>query len=191
MDKKKIGELGGSGSVQMNKKLSKEKHKGGGEPVPNRAITWFKEMLERRQEISMQAFCDKFGLKCEEDARTAFSSLLSSSLLPEKARRSADEKYQEWRRNDGALYWASRSNDYITDLLTEKTVGGFLYRGEYFTSKRLYSLPRDDHKGNFVYAYAVRNLLLEEWCLLKEKLQMRCAHMFCQFFARLHLYDIC
>ncbi|KAG0256327.1 hypothetical protein BGZ95_005526, partial [Linnemannia exigua] len=38
------------------------------------------------------------------------------------------KRYEEWRRNEGALFWASRATDYEVDVSTEQTAGALVGR---------------------------------------------------------------
>ncbi|KAF9084849.1 hypothetical protein BGX27_003691, partial [Mortierella sp. AM989] len=100
-----------------------------------------------KKEISMPKFSEYYGYTCEQDAREAFSNTLFLSEVPKSFRAALKKRYEEWRRNEGAAYWASKAVDYKIEVSTKKTAGDLVDRGQYVAGKLLQKLPRGDYKG--------------------------------------------
>ncbi|KAF8949669.1 hypothetical protein BGZ46_005003, partial [Entomortierella lignicola] len=111
-------------------------------------MAWFQEKVTHGQEISMPDFCEKFRFTCERDAHAAFLNPLATSLIPYSTRTAVCAKYETWRRNEGAKYWASRIADYKIDVSTNKTVEDLVDRGQFFTRRLLKKRPRDESEGS-------------------------------------------
>ncbi|KAF9536885.1 hypothetical protein EC957_009496, partial [Mortierella hygrophila] len=114
--------------------------------ISKESITWLMEKLARKEEICMPEYCKEFGLTNENDAHTAFLSLLSMSVLPTATRTILTKKYEKWRRNEGEAFWLSREADYIIEVATNGTIGDLVKRGRFYTERRLGSRPQDEPK---------------------------------------------
>ncbi|KAF9346213.1 hypothetical protein BGX34_004099 [Mortierella sp. NVP85] len=97
---------------------------------PTKALAWFQEKLASGGRIDMPGFCQEFGFTHEQDAHAAFSYPLASSQLPLYIRTRLSKDYEEWYRNEGAEFWASRVTDYKIDVSTKKTAGNLVDRSE-------------------------------------------------------------
>ncbi|KAF8949626.1 hypothetical protein BGZ46_005036, partial [Entomortierella lignicola] len=119
------------------------------------ALVWFQERLAAKEEISMPGFCKRFGFKCEQDAHAAFSIPLSSTEIPQATREALSQKYEVWRRNEAADYWAAQEVDYTIDVQTKKTVKSLVDRSQYFADRLLLKRPRDETEGTSSTSKAV------------------------------------
>ncbi|KAF9376388.1 hypothetical protein BGX21_003499 [Mortierella sp. AD011] len=94
----------------------------------------------------MPEFSNHFGYIREQDAHAAFMNPLSSTELPKAIRTVLTDKYNIWRRNGGANYWASRAVEYKIEVSTKNTAGSLVERSNYFAKNLLQKPPRDKIK---------------------------------------------
>ncbi|KAF9581118.1 hypothetical protein BGW38_001986 [Lunasporangiospora selenospora] len=125
MDAKKASRTSGDGRDKSTGKGKKQED----EPVPSGMIAWAHKIIDRKEEITMVNFSNAFGFTREEDAHVALMSLLSSHLLPARARNAAIKTYELWRKNEGIVFWAWRSAGRKVDVSTGMTVEDLVDRG--------------------------------------------------------------
>ncbi|KAF9918369.1 hypothetical protein FBU30_000241, partial [Linnemannia zychae] len=94
-------------------------------------------MLASEEEINMPKFSSHFGFICEKDAHTAFMSPLLSTEIPKAIRTVLIDKYNIWRHNEGANYWASPAMEYKIEISTKDTAGSLVERSNYFAKNLL------------------------------------------------------
>ncbi|KAF9082256.1 hypothetical protein BGX27_004582, partial [Mortierella sp. AM989] len=141
MDAKRMNILDGNDKA-VNR--SKERQKDEDGLVPNAFVAWAQKRIERNEEISMVSFSNAFGLTREEDAHSAFISLLSSKLLPAELRAAVSKTYELWCGNEGVVYWTWRMAGRRVDLSTGMTVDDLVDRGQKFTRKILQTNPDEN-----------------------------------------------
>ncbi|KAF9176262.1 hypothetical protein BGZ51_001041, partial [Haplosporangium sp. Z 767] len=129
--------------------MDSEKHNDGDDTAscrPVEVLAWFQEKLTSGDRIGMPEFCQEFGFTHEQDAHAAFIYPFSSSELSRPARVKLSKEYEEWRRNEGAEYWASRITDYKIKVSTKKTAGNLVDRGELVAEILLRKPPQVEPK---------------------------------------------
>ncbi|KAG0247918.1 hypothetical protein BG011_000729 [Mortierella polycephala] len=70
----------------------------------------------------MPDFATTFNYCLEQDAHSAFSTLLSSTTIPQRLQTVVKEKYEVWRRNEGRNYWASVTASTQIAVTAKRTV---------------------------------------------------------------------
>ncbi|KAG0219637.1 hypothetical protein BGX33_001809 [Mortierella sp. NVP41] len=86
----------------------------------------------------MPDFAADFDYYSEQDAHTAFTSLLSSTIVPERLRKPLRDKYEVWRRNNGEEYWASRQAVSQARISTKRTATELIASSEHVAKKLIH-----------------------------------------------------
>lgn len=85
----------------------------------------------------MPDFATTFDYYCEEDAHTAFVTLLSSTNIPQSTRATLQRKYGTWRRNNGEDYWVSRKAFSRIKVSTKRTAAELVTSSEHVAKKMI------------------------------------------------------
>ena len=125
----------------------------GNSELLEKTMTWLQKKINSKEEITMPVFCKDFKFTVEEDADSAFLSLLSTNLIPQTIRAAVLRKYEIWKRNEGKKFWGSTLADYTIDVSTDTTVKDLVERGQYFTTRRLQQRPQDESRGMYFVCY--------------------------------------
>ncbi|KAF9319457.1 hypothetical protein BG006_002988, partial [Podila minutissima] len=83
----------------------------------------------------MPRFAAFFIYSSEQDAHSAFSTLLSSTIVPQQLQATIKDKYEIWRRNDGRNYWASVAASTQIAVTTKRTVAEVVSASEHVAKK--------------------------------------------------------
>ncbi|KAI1313035.1 hypothetical protein EDD11_002740 [Mortierella claussenii] len=99
------------------------------------AVDWYNRTIKRKKEISFPDFVHTFNYYSEQDAHNAFTSLISSSLIPQRVRTALVSHYNIWRRNSGAEFWASRNLSSQISITTKRTATEVVSGTEHISKK--------------------------------------------------------
>ncbi|KAF9096281.1 hypothetical protein BGX23_011671 [Mortierella sp. AD031] len=99
---------------------------------------WLLNRIHTKGSIAMPDFAADFDYYSEQDAHTAFTSLLSSTIVPERLRKPLRDKYEVWRRNNGEEYWASRQAVSQARISTKRTATELIASSEHVAKKLIH-----------------------------------------------------
>ncbi|KAG0351579.1 hypothetical protein BC939DRAFT_508362 [Gamsiella multidivaricata] len=98
-------------------------------------LQWLQGRITRKEPITMPDFAATFNYCSEQDAHSAFSTLLSSTTIPQQLQVALKDKYEIWRRNDGRNYWASLVASSQIAVTTKRTVAEIVSGCEHVAKK--------------------------------------------------------
>ncbi|KAF9924399.1 hypothetical protein BGZ67_009277 [Mortierella alpina] len=76
--------------------------------VPQAHVDWLKQKISEGSPITLPEFALSFDYFSKEDAEEDFSALLSKSFIANSVKNGIRTKFENWKRNDGDNFWATR-----------------------------------------------------------------------------------